>query len=71
MARCEVMSSAAAADLAAGLPAGALSPSDPAAASREGTIGWADRYVELFVLFRVLLPDEEGLPCGELWPYGA
>jgi hypothetical protein len=69
--RCAVMPAADAAELAAGLPAGALSPEDASAAWREGTIGWADDGLELMVLFRALLPDEEALPCGDLWPYGA
>jgi hypothetical protein len=67
IARCAVLDAGAASEAAAALPAGTLGPWDPAALLREGTMAWAERGLELEVILRVLLPDDDATPCGELW----
>ena len=66
IARCAVLDAAAASTAAASLPAGALDR-DPAALLRMGTMAWAERALEMEIVFRPLLPDQESQPCGDLW----
>jgi hypothetical protein len=70
LARCAVVDAAEAAGAVAALP-GPLDPSDPDAFWREGTFGWEAGGLEVLVVVRTLLPDEETLPCEDLWvPWG-
>jgi hypothetical protein len=70
IARCALMDTAAADAAAAALPSGSLGEAGRRALLRDGTMAWADRGLELEVLLRPLLPDQEAMACGDLWPLG-
>ena len=70
IARCAVLNAAAADAAAARLPEGALAPWGYTDFWRAGTAAWAQRGLELQVSLRSVLPDQDSLPCGDLFTYG-
>jgi hypothetical protein len=70
IARCAVLDAAAADASASRLPEGALAPWGYTDFWRGGTAAWAQQGLELQVSLQSILPDQESLPCGDLFIYG-